>query len=95
MPGAAAEADRVNPLRLLHPDSTFARGAYRLSLDYWRKQPTDLILGSLRPGSSAGSLTVKKDGTVMQGNTRVKVLLERGYNVNALPRVDYPSTETA
>jgi len=29
---------------------------------------------------------VKPDGTVMQGNTRVKVLEERGYPVNDLER---------
>ena len=31
-------------------------------------------------------LKVKPDGTVMQGNTRIKVLQERGYNVDELPR---------
>ena len=36
------------------------------------------------------AITVKADGTVMDGNTRVKVLEERGYDVNELPREPYP-----
>jgi hypothetical protein len=44
---------------------------------------------SLRPGKPE-CLKVKDDGTVMDGNTRVKVLEERGYNVHDLPREPYP-----
>jgi hypothetical protein len=40
---------------------------------------------SLRPGALQ-PLIVKPDGTVVQGNTRVKVLEERGYPINDLPR---------
>ena len=35
------------------------------------------------------ALTVKPDGTVMQGNTRTKVLEERGIGVNSLPRAPF------
>jgi hypothetical protein len=31
-------------------------------------------------------LRVKPDGRIMNGNTRVKVLEERGFDVNSLPR---------
>ena len=44
---------------------------------------------SLAPGERE-SLKVKTDGTVMDGNTRAKVLEERGYDVNGLPREPYP-----
>jgi hypothetical protein len=42
---------------------------------------------SLRPGPRTLSpLIVTRDGRVYQGNTRIKVLQERGYPVNDLPR---------
>jgi hypothetical protein len=44
-----------------------------------------MIVQSLQPGHPE-ALRVKADGTVMNGNTRLKVLEERGYNVNGLPR---------
>jgi hypothetical protein len=59
------------------------------SLDYWRKLPTGKIVDSLRPGRPE-PLIVSLHGTVMQGNHRIKVLEERGYNVGGLPRVPYP-----
>ena len=37
-------------------------------------------MGAVQP------LIVKPDGTIIQGNTRIKVLEERGYPVNDLPR---------
>ena len=48
-------------------------------MEYWRGRPTDEIVRSLRPGS-AQALRVKPDGRVMNGNTRIKVLEERGYD---------------
>jgi hypothetical protein len=80
-------ADDLPPLRRLHPDSTYesdqiAKGA----LDYWRRQPTDKIVESLKPGAKQ-PLTVESDGTIFQGNTRIKVLQERGYDVNSLQRL--------
>jgi hypothetical protein len=63
---------------------------YRFSLDYWRRQPTQRIVESLRPRPNDPRyqefLKVKPDGTIMQGNTRIKVLEERGYNINDLLR---------
>jgi hypothetical protein len=58
------------------------------SLEYWRKQPTEAIIPSLKPGLEE-SLKVKPDGAIMNGNTRVKVLQERGFDVNMLPRESY------
>lgn len=37
----------------------------------------------------ADPLVAKADGTIMSGNTRVFVLRERGYDVDALPRTPY------
>ncbi len=73
------------PLRRIHSDKTIESGASRFSLDYWRKQPTDDIIRSLQPGG-AEALRVKPDGRIMNGNTRVKVLEERGVDVHRLPR---------
>ena len=73
------------PLRLIHGDAVYAAGPAKRSLDYWRTRPTDVILDSMRPGQRE-ALRVKPDGRVMNGNTRVKVLRERGVDVDTLPR---------
>jgi hypothetical protein len=73
------------PLQRIHPDSTYQSGSAKLSLEYWRKQSTDAIVRSLAPGGRE-ALTVKPDGRIMNGNTRIKVLEERGFDVNSLPR---------
>ena len=73
----------VPPLRFLHPDS-YRGGLAKISLEFWRTRPTDAIIESLRPGSRE-VLLVKPDGTIMNGNTRVMVLLERGIDIHALP----------
>jgi hypothetical protein len=73
------------PLQRIHSDQTLQSGSSRYSLDYWRKQPTDDIIRSLLP-SKPQSLRVKPDGRIMNGNTRIKVLEERGYDINSLPR---------
>jgi hypothetical protein len=77
------------PLRRIHSDQTLESGSSRFSLEYWRKQPTDAILRSLQPGTTE-ALRVKPDGRVMNGNTRIKALEERGVDVNSLPREIVP-----
>ncbi|MER0243696.1 polymorphic toxin-type HINT domain-containing protein [Streptomyces sp. HSW2009] len=74
------------PLKSLHPDSSLDRS----SLDFWGKQDTEDIIFSLRPGARE-ALRVKPDGTIANGNTRVKVLRDRGYDVDSLPREPYGS----
>jgi len=54
-------------------------------VDYWRRQSTADIVKSLEPGHLE-SLKVTPDGRVMNGNIRIKVLEERGYDINSLPR---------
>ena len=72
------------PLKRLHPDQTL-EGA---SLRYWRQQPTERIIASLRRDARE-PLCVKSDGTIVDGNTRIKALEERGYDVDGLPRVTH------
>jgi hypothetical protein len=52
-------------------------------------EPRGVILQSLQPGN-VEALKVKPDGRIMNGNTRVKVLEERGVDVNTLPREVFP-----
>lgn len=73
------------PLRRIHSDETMENGVGRFSLAYWREQSTEEIVESLRPGRGE-SLKAKPDGRVMDGNVRVKVLEERGFNVDGLER---------
>lgn len=73
------------PLRYIHADKTFASGISRLALEYWRKRVTDEIVESLRPGKTE-SLKVKSDGRILNGNVRVRVLEERGYDIHNLER---------
>jgi len=73
------------PLQRIHPDATYQGGTAKLALDHWRQQPTDAIVRSLAPGARE-ALCVKPDGRIMNGNTRIKVLEERGFDVNNLPR---------
>jgi hypothetical protein len=77
------------PLRRIHSDQTLESGSSRFSLEYWRKQPTDDIVKSLQPGN-AEALKVKPDGRILNGNTRIKVLEERGFDIDSLPREVLP-----
>ena len=72
-------------LKRIHSDETLSTGSNKYSLDHWRKQSTEDIVKSLKPGE-AESLKVKPDGRIWNGNTRSKVLEERGYDINSLPR---------
>jgi hypothetical protein len=73
------------PLQRIHPDATFQSGTAKLALEHWRQQPTDAVVRSLAPGGRE-ALRVKPDGRIMNGNRRIKVLEERGFDVNSLAR---------
>ena len=73
------------PLQRIHSDETYARGVPKLDLESWHKESTETIIASLAPGEKK-ALRVKPDGRIINGNTRIKILIERGVNVNALPR---------
>ena len=48
------------------------------------------IISSLKP-EAENPLIVRSDGMVMNGNTRIYVLMSRGVDVDALPWVPYTS----
>ena len=77
------------PLRRIHSDQTLEAGSNQVTLEYWRQQPTEDIVKSLQPGSPE-ALKVKPDGRIMNGNTHIKVLEERGFDINRLPREVLP-----
>jgi hypothetical protein len=77
------------PLRRIHSDQTLEAGSNRVVLEYWRQQPTEDIVNSLQPGQPEG-FKVTSDGRIMNGNTHIKVLEERGFDVNSLPRAVLP-----
>ena len=70
------------PLRRIHSDQTLDAGQ---SYEYWKGKSTEEILESLRPGKPE-ALRTKQDGRVFNGNNRIRVLEERGFDVNSLPR---------
>jgi hypothetical protein len=69
------------PLKSLHPDETLIL----LKLEQFRRLSTDELCHSLAPGQP-GSLKAREDGTIIVGHHRVKVLRERGIDVDSLPR---------
>jgi hypothetical protein len=50
-----------------------------------RRLSTDAMESSLDPGQP-GSLKVRSDGTVIDGQHRLSILLERGEDIHQLPR---------
>lgn len=73
------------PLVPLHPDEALIPS----KLEKYRRLTTDELIDSLRPGQ-VGSLKARPDGTMIDGHHRVKVLRERGVDVDALPREVIP-----
>lgn len=57
----------------------------RVKLDLFRGLPTEELRSSLLPGQR-GSLKVRPDGTVLDGHHRLSILLERGEDIDRLPR---------
>ena len=73
------------PLWRIHSDETIESGESGFSLKYWRRRKTQEIVESLRSGTDE-SLKVKPDGRIINGNVRVKILEDRGFDVNSLER---------
>ena len=73
----------VAQLRLIHDENSFDRS----SLSYWRTKTVNYILESLSDAANPDyeALVVRQDGTVLNGNTRLFVLNERGYDINTIP----------
>ena len=69
------------PLTPLHPDEALLL----LKLEQFRRLSTEELCKSLAPGQP-GALKARMDGTIIDGHHRVKVLRERGIDVDRLPR---------
>jgi hypothetical protein len=69
------------PLKPPHPDSSLSPA----KLQNYAKASTRALIDSLRPGGK-DSLKAKPDGTMLDGHHRIKILRERGVDVDQLPR---------
>ena len=79
------------PLRRMLSEKDI-RTFHRYELKRWRSESTERIVRSLESGQLE-PLWVTHDGLVWQGNVRIFVLEERGFNINCLPRCYPPRTE--
>lgn len=77
--------DNRPPLKPLHPDESLLQ----LKLDRFRNVTTIDLVESLALGS-LGSLKTRLDGTIVDGHHRIKVLRERNFDVDKLPRDAIP-----
>jgi hypothetical protein len=73
------------PLESLHPDRSLSQP----KLEGFRKLSNEQLIGSLKVGQP-NSLKVRPDGTLIEGHHRIKVLRERGVDVDSLPREIVP-----
>jgi ParB-like chromosome segregation protein Spo0J len=68
-------------LKPLHADSSLIGS----KLDKYGKLSDQELIDSLKPGQQ-GSLKVRPDGTIVDGHHRIKILRDRGVDVDSLPR---------
>lgn len=80
-PRAANRKEMQPKLQFLHAENLL--NAVKLSR--FRRLSTDELTASLRPGQP-GCLKARPDGTVLDGHHRLSILIERGENVDELPR---------
>lgn len=74
-----------SPLKPLHADNSLIES----KLDKYAKLSNQELIESLKPGQP-GSLKVRPDGTIVDGHHRIKVLRDRGVDVDSLPREIIP-----
>ena len=77
----AMGSNREPNLKFLHSGSALNR----VKLDLFRRLSTADLKASLVPNQK-GSLKVRVDGTVLDGHHRLTVLVERGEDIDQLPR---------
>lgn len=73
------------PLVPLHADETLIPS----KLAAYGRLTTAQLIDSLRPGQQ-GSLKTRPDGTMVDGHHRIKLLRDRGVDVDSLPREIIP-----
>jgi len=69
------------PLKPLHPDETLSKP----KLVVFERMSTESLTRTLLPNQQ-DSLKVRPDGTILDGHHRIKILRDRGVDVNSLPR---------
>jgi hypothetical protein len=72
-------------LRPLHADSALIGS----KLTEYAKLSDRELIDSLKPGQP-GSLKMRPDGTLVDGHHRIKILRDRGVDVDSLPREIIP-----
>jgi hypothetical protein len=73
------------PLKPLHADDSLIRS----KLDKYGKLSDRELIESLKPGRQ-GSLKVRPDGTIIDGHHRIRILRDRGVDVDSLQREIIP-----
>lgn len=68
-------------LKPLHSDSSLIQ----LKLEQYDRLTTEELIDSLQPGE-VGALKTRPDGTMIDGHHRIKILRDRGVDVDSLPR---------
>ena len=68
-------------LKPLHSDESLLP----LKLEEYGRRSTDALVESLRPGKTH-SLKARPDGTILDGHHRIRILRDRGVDVDALTR---------
>ena len=68
-------------LKFLHPDESLNV----VKLEQLSRMSTTELVFSLAPGEP-GSLKVRPDGTVLDGHHRLRILIDRGQNIELLQR---------
>ena len=76
------------PLKPLHADSFLLAS----KLDKYGKLTDQELIDSLKPGQQ-GSLKARPDGTIVDGHHRIKILRNRGVDVDSLPREIIPKDD--
>jgi len=76
------------PLIPIHSDDSLLE----LKLNQFAQSSTESLINSLLPGNE-GSLKVRPDGIMLDGHHRIKILRDRGVDVDALPREIIPKNE--
>ena len=73
------------PLKSLHSYISLSQA----KLGQLDKLTNQEIMDSLKPGQP-GLLKIRPDGMIIEGHHRIKILRDRGFNVDALPREIIP-----
>src|SRR5439155_1840540 len=85
-----------HPRSTLFPYTTLFRSLHSVSslvpskLAKYGKLSNGELIGSLQPGQS-GSLKVRSDGTIVDGHHRIKILRDRGVDVDSLRSEEHTS----